>query len=150
MTVTLADIIENKFPNADLTQQVIIVDRKDGNGPKISKWDSSLGPIPTNAQIQSWIPEVTLLKFRSKAEQLIEEYISNTAKSRGYDSTLSITSYISSTIPQWKAEADTFIAWRDEVWGWAIDQFSRIGSGEIPIPTLDEIKQAIPQITWPS
>ena len=68
-------------------------------------------------------------------EQLIAQYesaaqsnLDAVAKSWGYDSLVSAVSYANSTNPQFKAEAEALIAWRDAYWAEAYT----IESGTLP------------------
>ena len=46
----------------------------------------------------------------------VEEYIEATARSRGYSNAAILAGYVYSKIPNWKNEAEIFIAWRDSIW----------------------------------
>lgn len=94
-------------------------------------------------------PELTLESFKNQANYLIECHVDAVAKQRGYKKAESCASYGLSTKPEWKAEAECFIAWRDEVWEFVINQFTLIESGQAPVPALEDIVPSLPTITWP-
>jgi hypothetical protein len=52
-------------------------------------------------------------------EQLIaavDAHVEGVAQSMDYKSAAHCAGYVTSTIPQWAAEAQAFVAWRDQVW----------------------------------
>lgn len=63
--MNIADIIKLKFPEVSLVDQVIIQD--DGEGAYISKWDDSLGPEPSKADLDAWAIELAPIKARQDA-----------------------------------------------------------------------------------
>lgn len=152
--MNLSDILRLKFPDAFESWPFQIEIRDEGQGPYIYKWNLEGIEQPDSETINQWIVESEnewkVINFFKEAEKLLSDYIDTTAKSKGYDNTLSITSYVSSTNELWKAEAETFISWRDSVLAWAYSNFVDIQAGIKPIPTLEELKEAIPQIIWPS
>jgi hypothetical protein len=77
----------------------------------------------------------------------IQVHIDSVAKSKDYRDGFALAGYVSSTIPQWKAEAETFIAWRDAVWIAAytlLDQHDPTNP-----PSIDDVIAALPGIVWP-
>ena len=69
--MNIAEILILKFPKVDLVYQVELQD--DGEGPYIKKWDSSLGPKPTQAMLDVWAIEVSPLK---KAADVLKNRLS--------------------------------------------------------------------------
>lgn len=63
----ITEILELKFPGIDLLNQVVVQD--DGNGPYIRKWDNSLGPMPTQADLDQWALELAPVKQLQDARQ---------------------------------------------------------------------------------
>jgi hypothetical protein len=91
-------------------------------------------PAPTFADyVQAFLPQ-----FQSWMEQV--------AWSNQYDSVLSCLSYLTSSVPQYKGDADALLAWRDALWVWA-QQWEAGFNGQVPatIPTFDEVKALAPQ-----
>lgn len=88
------------------------------------------------------------------ADQMIsgaQYHIDQTAMSRDYESALALVSYVTSTVQQWRNEANTFVPWRDSVWAYTYETIAKIASGEIPPPAnLDEFISSIPKIKWPN
>jgi len=65
--MNIAEIIQLKFPAADLIKDVQIYD--DGKGPYIRVWDNSLGPKPTKAMLDAWAIEVAPIKEAASIRQ---------------------------------------------------------------------------------
>lgn len=62
----------------------------------------------------------------------IQQYLDNGAKAWGYDSIVSGCSYANSTNPQYAADANTLIGWRDSVWEWSNAKFETVAPGTTP------------------
>ncbi len=80
----------------------------------------------------------------------IQAHLDATARARGYDGALSITTYIGSSIPQWAAEAAAFFAWRDQVWAYAYTELAKVQAGQRAAPTPAELVDELPAISWPT
>ena len=80
-------------------------------------------------------------------DQIIDKFnmaangkINTVATSWGYDSIVSAASYANSTNPQFKAEAEALIAWRDNLWGTAYT----IEAGKLP-KTVEDFLALLPE-----
>lgn len=91
-------------------------------------------------------PEQVIESFRFA----IQAHVDATAVSRLYDSGNSLATYVSSTNPQWAAEAVAFVAWRDAVWAYAYAEMDRVLTGEREQPTIEAFLGELPQIEWPA
>lgn len=91
-------------------------------------------------------PAPTLDNYRSAIQSLVDEI----AQSRSYDSGNSLASYAASTIPQWSAEAQAFIAWRDQVWAYAYAELEKVEKLYRTQPTVEEFLAELPVIAWPT
>lgn len=81
----------------------------------------------------------------------IQAHVDETARSRNYDSGGSLASYVASTNPQWAAEAEAFVAWRDSVWTYAYGELARVETGERSAPASpDAFIAELPVIEWPA
>jgi len=79
----------------------------------------------------------------------IQDMLDTAAQSRRYDSGTTIATYVNSTNPQWAAEAQAFVAWRDAVWAYAYSELERVMRGERDLPTVPDFLAELPVITWP-
>lgn len=87
------------------------------------------------------------------ADQITAEvsaHVRYAVSTKGYDSPETLQSYVNSTNPLWRAEANTFIAWRDGVWTYVYEQIALWENGERTITTADELVDELDAIVWPS
>ena len=107
---------------------------------------------PTEAELEAEIPQYQhqfdVETFKSDIDGKVNGLLLSTAQSRGYSSVNSIVSYAVSSNVQWKAEADAFVAWRDQVWEQVYIEFNAIDAGG-SIPDEDAFMATLPQIVWP-
>lgn len=68
----------------------------------------------------------------------------------GYDNTYTCLSYLNSSDPIWKAEAEVFNVWRDQVWRKCHELLNRYLKGEIGEISFEELQNELPEIQWPS
>lgn len=80
----------------------------------------------------------------------IQSLIDTTAQERQYDSGATLASYVNSTVPEWAAEAQTFVAWRDQVWAYARAEIGKVQSGEREHPSVEDFLDELPGFEWPS
>lgn len=91
-------------------------------------------------------PEEVIEAFRLA----IQSHVDGTAVSRLYDSGNSLATYVSSTNPQWAAEAVAFVGWRDAVWAYAYAEMDKVLGEEREQPTIEAFLGELPQIVWPA
>ncbi len=82
-------------------------------------------------------------------ENAIQDLVDSTARERQFRDGVTLASYIGSTKSKWAAEAQAFVAWRDNVWFYAYGQLAKVQAGERPQPTVDQFLAEIAPIAWP-
>lgn len=92
------------------------------------------------------IPPITVNDF----VMAIRTHFSSVAQEKQFDGEVSIATYVTSLNPQWKAEADAFIAWRDSCWEYAYQEFAKFQNGQRPMPPIADFIAELPTITWPT
>lgn len=80
----------------------------------------------------------------------VEAHVDDTARSRDYRSADSLAGYVASGVPQWQAEAQAFVAWRDAVWVQVFSTLGAVQAGEREAPTPEGLVGELPGIEWPS
>lgn len=84
------------------------------------------------------MPEAGRASFAADA---IDAHVDAQARALKYTSAASLASYTDSSVAEWRAEAQTFIAWRDDVWqAW-------IAMADDPPATVSAVLSALPP--WP-
>ncbi|NTG00175.1 hypothetical protein G6L30_08580 [Agrobacterium rhizogenes] len=72
------------------------------------------------------------------------------AKERRYENAVSIATYVGSANTQWAAEAQAFVSWRDEIWGYCYAELDKVQSGMRAQPTVAEFLTELPVLAWPT
>lgn len=85
---------------------------------------------------------------RATIAQAIDARIEGQARALGYNSAAHLAGYATSTVPDWQAEAQAFIAWRDAVW---VQAFKLEGSAKTKrrAPEIAAVLDALPPWTAP-
>ena len=78
----------------------------------------------------NWPPTETQAQAQARLSPAITSAINDGAVQWGYDDIVSAISYLTSTVPQYAAEAKVLNQWRDEVWAWAIPALAAAQPGE--------------------
>lgn len=109
-------------------------------------WTPDPEIIVTAAQKAAEAQAATVEVFRAA----IQAHVDVTAESRNYDGGNALASYVASTNPQWAAEAQAFVAWRDAVWLHAYSELDKVMAGEREQPSVEEFLRELPAIEWTS
>lgn len=108
-----------------------------------------------------WKPDASIIitadqkAAEARAEKLadfkgaFDAHLDAVAQQRQYDNRLTVPAYLGSTNPQWSAEAQAFIAWRDAALIYMFEQLAAVEAGEITAPTVDAFVDGLPPIEWP-
>ena len=125
---------------------------------------------PALGPLQQWKLVPRLLAFDSKASAVfdgsnmvitralsqmdyqvaVESLVNQTAQSRQYDSGISLAGYVASTVPQWAAESQAFIAWRDQVWSYVYQALADVEQAKRAQPLVPDLIAELPAIAWPA
>lgn len=101
-----------------------------------------------NGQVVEHTPPPALTADDCRRE--IQSLIDAKANERQYDSGATLASYVNSTIAQWSAEAQAFVAWRDMVWTYALAELAKVQSGEREQPSVGDFLAELPAFEWPT
>jgi hypothetical protein len=82
-------------------------------------------------------------------ENAIQSLVDTTARERQFRDGVTLASYTASTKPKWAAEAQAFVAWRDNVWFYAYGELAKVQAGQRPQPTVEQFLAEIAPIAWP-
>lgn len=81
-------------------------------------------------------------------QENIQAYIDTFAHTRDYDNAIYCISYKDSIVPRFRNEAKRMMVYRDLCWAIATDFNLKYKNGERARPTLEEIMQALPVLSW--
>ena len=122
------------YPDGTIEVPVKPSDSHEWNG---SNWVYVAPPPPD--------PAAMIEAFR----RAVDAHVDATAQSKGYNSAAHCASYVASTHAPWAAEAQVFVAWRDQVWLFVFQQLALVEAGTISAPASpDELIATLPQIEW--
>ena len=98
--------------------------------------------IKTAAQVQAG----ELAAQKVAASQAIDAHIDAQARALKYNSAAHLAGYTGSTVAEWAAEAQAFVAWRDACWLAALALLAQAeGSGDVP--SVEDVLAALPEWT---
>jgi hypothetical protein len=105
---------------------------------------------PTEAETTAKLTELQAVAEMDKYRAAVQAHIDATAKSRGYNDGAAMAGYVVSAVPPWKAEAEAFVAWRDQVWLAVFETLAQIQSGDMEAPeSTGALIGWLPEIDWP-
>ena len=103
----------------------------------------ALNPLPYETSPEDVAAEVERLR------RAIDTHVENTAKAKMYNSAAHCASYVTSTVEQWAAEAQAFVAWRDSVWTYTLSLLNTLTTLEA-VPDETALITSLPPMQWPS
>ncbi len=80
----------------------------------------------------------------------IQKHLDDFAKTRGYDGIMSACSYATSQVAKFKTEGQYCVEARDATWSTAYDLLDQVQTGEIDVPTEEEVFAQLPALAWPN
>jgi len=139
--------------------EVYYVER-DGNGAVVAVYGVPQPGITDPEPLPETDPEVAAIlnpPAPPPEPQTLEDYraairahVDATAQTRDYDNAVSCASYVNSTNPTWADEASAFVAWRDQVWGYAFAELKKVENGQRQQPSIEAFIAELPPIEWPT
>lgn len=93
-----------------------------------------LSKMVTAEQKQQEQIDAIVAQYRAAIQSMIDQ----TASERQYYDGNSLASYVNSTVPEWAAEAQAFIVWRDRVWAYSLGELEKVKSGQRLQPSVED------------
>ena len=121
------------------------VPQKDENGNYVQTWKL----VEQETGIMQEPPKLDINMVIDGINRVTQRKLDLFARTRGYDSILSATSYANSKVEQFRTDALRAIELRDETWQKLYEITEKIRSGEREVPrTYDEIESELPVLEW--
>lgn len=136
----------------------IVVDRALFDGEMPSDWPDATDWLRNDVAQVGWIddggtftapPSLPVVPTITDYENAIQNLVDTTARDRQFRDGVTLASYTASTKPKWAAEAQAFVAWRDNVWFYAYGELTKVQAGQRPQPTVEQFLGEIAPIAWP-
>lgn len=117
--------------------------------------DAQWGEFIDNVGHRKWM-DGEVVAYEPSSEPTITDYenaiqnlVDSTAREKQFRDGVTLASYTASTKPKWAAEAQAFVAWRDNVWSYAYGELAKVQAGQRPQPTVEKFLDEIARIAWP-
>lgn len=93
--------------------------------------------------------DIDVAKMKALEEQYtaqVQDMLDKAAKALGYDSCLSVCSYIDTGVAKFDAEGKQFRAWRSAIWNRGYELLDEVKSGTRAVPTPEELPDLLPKL----
>lgn len=94
-------------------------------------------------------PPDPLAEAKMLGRQVAEYLDRKVHEDRDYDDMKAACTYALSSVPQYKAEGQACINWRDAVWVKFYEIMGAVQTGTRPMPTFDGLIAELPALEWP-
>lgn len=111
--------------------------------------NNSIVPVYTVENLSNEEVGAILSGLKSSLAASVENYLNSKVLERDYKSVIHACSYAESTVPQYKAEALSVVAWRDSVWIKAYSIQEEVLNGQRDVPSENELLAELPSLEWP-
>ncbi len=139
-----------RYTSGDNSTVAAVIDGREWQTKLDSGNDISFAVLAWIAEGNSPSPYVPPAPSLEDYSEAVQDHIDATARAKNYTDVVSLVSYATSTNPQWAAEANAFLAWRDQVWASIYTTLAQVQAGQLEQPTIEELIATLPVINWPS
>ena len=100
----------------------------------------------TDIRTAEQVAAEAIAAHKARCVAAIDDFVETQARALEYNSAAHLAGYATSTVAQWAAEAQAFVAWRDACWIAALTLLAQAeGGGDVP--SVDDVLAALPE--WP-
>lgn len=93
--------------------------------------------------------DIDVAEMKALEEQYtaqVQEMLDKAAQELGYDSCLSVCSYIETGVAKFDAEGRQFRAWRSAIWNRGYELLDEVKAGTRPVPAPEELPGLLPKL----
>ena len=92
-------------------------------------------------------PEQIMAECVDRTQKRLDDF----ARTRNYDNILSACTYVTSTVPKFKAEGQYCVGARDATWAKLYEILAEVQAGTRPMPSgYEDIEPLLPVLEWPA
>lgn len=91
------------------------------------------------------IPEPTPEEQIQAITNAVQIHLDKAVQALNYDNGFACASYATSSNPKFRAEAQSYVKWRDEVWARCYALLDDYQAGKIEMPTVNEVIAMLPE-----
>lgn len=113
---------------------------------EINGWTYLKDKCPHKSQEQ--VQQEAVTQRITEIQIAVQNLLDSKAQEKLYDNAFAICSYANSTDETFYAEANQFIAWRDQCWRKCYEILALFQNGDIPMPTVGEVLRQLPTLDW--
>jgi len=96
------------------------------------------------------LPLLTREQIIAQHTRAVQQRLDDFARTRDYESILSATSYVTSSVVKFQNEARHAVIVRDNTWTRYFEILAAVRAGARSMPTLDGLLAELPVLTWPN
>lgn len=91
------------------------------------------------------VPELTAEEKIQVITNAVQDHLDKAVQALNYDNGFACASYATSSNLKFRAEAQSYVDWRDEVWAMCYSLLDDYQAGKIEMPTSDEVIAMLPE-----
>lgn len=96
--------------------------------------------------LKGYAPEKPTEIIQQEFSNAIQTFLDSKAQELNYDSCLSVCSYVDTGVQKFDDESRAFRQWRSAVWNKAYEILDLVKSGEMAIPSQEELISLLPEL----
>ena len=141
MTFEINQIFENAYPPeaaAWCNANNAYIEEIEPSAEGVRRFQIKAIPEPTQEEINA--------QTQARLTSTVQKVLDTEAQKLGYDSCLSVCSYVDTGVQKFDDEGRSFRKWRSEVWSKGYEILDLVTAGEMAIPSEEELITLLPKL----
>ena len=152
--MNIVDVCRIKYPGQIELGNISFRQEWHDSPIEVAVWNVPDVTQPTEASLLAEIPSYqdafNFKEMKASVSSAVTSLVESKAVDRGYQSGISLCTYVNSTNAAWQLEATTFIAWRDSVWIYCEQELTKYENNLRAIVSVEEFLAELPALVWPN